>query len=128
MNYSGFECQQIAAFAETTDDADRKVGKIRVHSELFAGKDIGQVGFDEGNAGGQESIPDRDAGVGIGRRIDNDKIDLVARSLLNTADNLAFIVGLKSLQVDAVLLRHLVQVLIDNGQGIRAVNLGFARA
>jgi hypothetical protein len=66
--------------------------------------------------------------MGVSRRIDNDEVDLVVSRLLYAADDFTLVVGLKGLQIDAVLLRHLAQVLVDGVQRIGAVNLGLAAA
>jgi hypothetical protein len=86
------------------------------------------MGFDKGNSGRQEGIANRDAGMGVSRRVDNDKVDLVVRRLLDAAYDFAFVIRLKCLQADAVLLGHLVQVLVDGGQRVGTVHFGLARA
>lgn len=128
MDDGGFKRQQITGFTKSADDTDRQVRKIRVRSELFARVDIGKMDFDKREPGGQKRVTNRYAGVGISRRIDNDELDLLRPRLLDAADDIAFGVGLKSLQFDTILLRHGSQVLVDRGKRIVTVNFGFSRA
>ena len=46
-------------------------------AERFAGMNIRQVHFDEGNLHREQCIPQRDAGVGERGRIDDDEADIL---------------------------------------------------
>jgi hypothetical protein len=50
-----FQRQQITLAAQAANDANRQIRKIRVLAERLTGMNVGQVHFDEGNAGAGEA-------------------------------------------------------------------------
>lgn len=67
-------------------------------AEVLAGLDGADVYLDGGDGDGLEGIEDRHARVRIGRRVDDDAVDL-AVGLLNLVDDVALVVGLENLDL-----------------------------
>lgn len=67
-------------------------------AEVLAGLDGADVDLDGGDGDGLEGVQDRHAGVRVGRRIDDDAVDL-AVGLLDLVDDAALVVGLEDLDL-----------------------------
>lgn len=97
-------------------------------AEFFAPMHIRQVDFDECYPRREEGIANRDAGVCIGRRVDDDEVDLVGPGLLDAIDDVALAVRLEGLQRDTFLLCQASQIPVDLGERIGAIDFRLARA
>ena len=71
----GAQREFIALGTQPADHAHRDVGEIGVGAEGLAGMDVGQVHLDEGDGHRQQGIAQGDAGMGEGRRVDEDEAD-----------------------------------------------------
>jgi hypothetical protein len=89
--------------------------------------DVGQMNFGDRQAGCADRVVDRDRGVRVGARIDDDRVRLVAR-LLDPVDELAFVVGLAELDRQAQSGAGLPTVGLDVGQRVSPIDGGFALA
>src|SRR6185437_616624 len=63
----------VTVRAETGDDAQRQVGKIRLATERFARVRVGKVDFDERNRRGGQRVAQCHRSVGEGGRVDQDE-------------------------------------------------------
>src|SRR4030042_2980769 len=81
-----FQRQFVPVRATAGHHADGEVGKIRVMAEGFARVNVGKMNFDERDGGGRQRIAQRDAGVGVARRVDDDEVDVIVRSLVDAVD------------------------------------------
>src|SRR4030065_2015474 len=91
-----FQRQFVTVRAQTGHHADGEVGKMRMMAEGFACVYVGKMNFNERNGGGRQRIAQRNAGVGVARRVDNDEVDVVAGGLMDAVGQGAFVVVLKS--------------------------------
>ena len=67
-------------------------------AEVLAGLDGANVDLDGGDGDGLEGVQNRDARVRVGRRVDDDAVDL-AVGLLDLVDDAALVVGLEDLDL-----------------------------
>ena len=89
--------QQIALMTQTADDADGQVREIRVMSERLPGMHIGKMHLDEGNRYRRQCVAQGDAGMGVGRRIDDDGAHALFAGGMDAFDQGAFVIALESL-------------------------------
>ena len=75
-----------------------------------------------------QRIADRNAGMRIGRRIDDDEVSAVLPGRLDTVDQRAFVVALPRCQRGAQFACQQFQSLIDLGQREAAVDMRFPGA
>ena len=94
--------------------------------EILARGNVGQVDFDERYAHRQQRVAKRYAGVGEGRRIQQDEFDAFAAGRVNAPDQFVFGVALVAFEVVAALSGQLVQARLDIGQRVGAVDFRFA--
>src|SRR4030042_823562 len=73
-----FQRKVVTVRAQTGHHADSEAGKIRMMAEGFARVYVGKMNFNERNGGGRQRIAQRDAGVGVARRVDDDGVDVGA--------------------------------------------------
>ena len=90
-----FQRQFVTVRAQAGHHADGEVGKIRVMAEGFARVNVGKMNFDERDGGGRQRIAQRDAGVGVARRVDDYEVDVIVRGLVDAVDQGAFVVVLE---------------------------------
>lgn len=90
----------VAVSAETTNDAHRNIGKIRVVSERLSSVNVRQVNFDKRDTDGQQRIAQGYAGMSKRGRIDKNKIHRAA-CLMHGVNQSVFGVGLKVRKIDA---------------------------
>src|SRR5574340_360782 len=121
-----FQRQFVAVCAETGYHADGEVGKVRMVAERLARVDVGKVNFDERNGSGSQGIAQGDAGVGVTRRVDDDEVDMVARSLVDAVDQGAFVVVLEGFDLGASRFAAAGQRAVDVVERGKAVMLGLA--
>jgi hypothetical protein len=84
--------------SKSTDLADGYSSNVGVLPERFAAIDIAQVNFHRGQPYGSNGIPQSDAGVGVGARVDEDAGVLLA-SPVNGIDQHPLMVRLQDLQL-----------------------------
>src|SRR5512139_2354092 len=123
-----FQRQFVTVRAQTRHHADGKVGKIRMVAERFARVNVGKMNFDERDGGGRQRIAQGDAGMGVARRVDDDEVDVVARSLVDAVDQGAFVVVLKGFDLCAGRLAAADQRAVDVVERGKTVMLGLAAA
>lgn len=87
---------------------------------------IGQMYFDKRNIDSSERIPEGNAGMCIGRRVDDNEIGAVLMGGLHPVDQLAFVITLKGGECGPAFVGQLRQVLIDICQGLSTVDLWFS--
>jgi hypothetical protein len=99
-----------------------------VFSELLSGVHIGEMNFNIGYAGSQQGVPQGNAGVSEGSRIDDNEGYLLLVGLVYPGQQLMFSITLTKLDLVAKLFGHLLQVLTDLIKGQMSVVFGFADA
>ena len=104
------------------------VGKIRVFAERLARLDVGQVHFNERDMARGQGVAQGDAGVGVGRGVEDDEGDLVFYRLLHPVHQ--FVLGIALEEADAMAggLGLAAETRIDGLQGVVAVVLRLAVA
>ncbi len=88
--------------------------------------DVGEMDLDERDAGGLESIAQSDAGVGLGRGIDEDEIRGIPIGLVDAVDQFMLGVALEKTDLMASGLGLLGELFLDIPQGQAAIHFGFA--
>jgi hypothetical protein len=89
--------------------------------EGLAGVYVGQMNFDERDGHTGQRIADRDTGVCVGRRIDEDEIDPFAPGLLDTVDQSALMIALEAVDPHPGRRASFRQAAIDGVQRLLAV-------
>ncbi len=74
----------------------------------------------------QHSIANRNTGMGIRRRINQNGIEMFLCGLADFIHNLAFMIGLKNLKHHSIILGKILKFLINGSQGCLAVNIFFS--
>ena len=90
--------QPVALRSKAANQPGRCRRNKRAMPKFLAFENVAQVDLDNGNGECAQGIQNRDGGVGIGGRIENERQGGVAR-LLNPADQLAFVVGLAEIDL-----------------------------
>ena len=127
MDAGSLECEPVTVDSKSADHACGDIGQKGMLAKFLARVHIRQMNLDKRYAGGKEGIAYGDAGVRVGSRVDNDKIDLPG-GLLNTVDDIALAVRLEGLQRYFLFLGEFAQLLIDVIEGVGAVDFWFARS
>ena len=121
--------RQLVTFTtQPADYADREVGEIRVVTEFFSGEYIGKMYFDKRYGDRGQRITERHAGMRKRGRIDDDEIHRITGCLLNTVDQVTFLIALKSYQRDTGRARAINQALVNRGKGNEAIMSRLASA
>ncbi len=68
------QCEQIAGRTQTRNLSHRDSGHMRMMAKFFPLVNIRQMHFNGGQADRRNGIPDCDAGMGIGGRINDDPV------------------------------------------------------
>src|SRR5690625_51657 len=126
--HAGIQSQQVAPGTKAQHHADGDVGKVAEPAEGFTLVHIGEVHFNEGEVGCQQGIPERDAGVRIGSRVEQDQVHPVIGSGVNALDELGLAIGLKGFQPMSGGHRALVELAIDVCQAESTVDFGLPTA
>ena len=119
-----FQRQFITVRTQPRHHADREVGKTGVVAEGFARVNVGKVDFDERDGRGCQRIAQGNAGMGVARRVDDDEIDVIARSLVHAIDQATFVVVLKSFDLRASSLPAGSERAVDVVERGKTVMLG----
>ena len=106
----------VALQALAGDGGEAGKAGVAYPAEVLAGLDGADVDLHSWDGDGLEGVENRDARVRVGRRIDDDAVDL-AVSLLDLVDDAALMVGLEDLDLvkalhGACLLADLDQVVV----------------
>ena len=128
MGGGSLESEPVTVNSESADNAVGEIGQVGMLAEFFTRMHIRQVNLDECYLRREEGIANRDAGVGIGRRVDDDEVDLVGPGLLDAIDDVALAVRLEGLQLYMLLLCKADQIPIDLGERIGAIDFRLACA
>src|SRR5208282_5604578 len=109
------------------DSTMRDIRNRRMMPERFAPIHVRQMHLDHWNTHGLDGVANRNAGVRVCARIDQEYVALAAR-LLNSIDDPAFAVRLKRLNPHFKLASQVLEFLVDIGQAGSAVDFRFAFA
>lgn len=96
-------------------------------AKVFALGNVGDVNFYRRNPNGFHSVQQRDGGVGVGSRIDDDAVCVFVAGL-DLVDEVTFVVALVDLDVDAARLRVVFDQRAEIGVGGAAVDVWLADA
>ena len=88
--------------------------------------DVGEMDLDERDAGGLESIAQSDAGVGLGRGIDEDEIRGIPIGLVDAVDQFMLGVALDEIQSMTTRLRNPPELIRNVLQGLPTIDLRLA--
>src|SRR5512139_1882130 len=97
-------------------------------TERFACVNVGKMNFDERDGGSRQRVAQGDACVRVACRVDDDEVDMVARSLVDAVDQGAFVVVLKGFDLGASRFAAADQCAVDVIERGKAVMLGLAAA
>ena len=95
--------------------------------ERLAGVDVRKMHFNERDVARGQGVAQGNAGVGIGRRVEQDESNLVLDRLLHPVHEFVLSVALEEADAVAGGLGLAAQTLIDGVQGVAAVVLRLAR-
>src|SRR2546426_4442856 len=118
--------KRVPLHAETDHDAARRRRYVRVVPEFLPGMDVRDVKLDDRRVGPLDRVVQRDRPVGEGAGIEHDanhvpRRDFAAR-FMNPVDELALVVRLTAIDLDAQLLAFLAAQPFDVSERIRAVD------
>src|SRR5688572_22949506 len=116
------EREVVAAAAQAADRADRQAGEIGAMAERLARLHVGKVHFDERNADSGHCVAQRDAGMGVRRRVKDHEPYALARSALDAVDQLALDVALEAEHLRAGGPAGGDEAAVDGGQPFSAVD------
>lgn len=94
----------------------------------FARMNVRQMNFDERNRNGGNRIAQGNAGVRVGRRVDDDETDAFSAGGMNALDQGAFVVALEGFEHDACRFGATRQRAVDVGERGGTIVLRLARA
>lgn len=126
MGECGFQREFVAPAAEPDNHACGDIGKIRAMAKRFAGVDVGQMDFDEGNRDGSQSITQGHAGMGITAGIEDDEADVLRAGRLHAIDQLTLVIALEAFQPDTAGTGTAFHGGMNVGQRGAAVNFRLA--
>ena len=122
----GLNRELIPLRAQADDAAHGDVREIRVVAEFFAREGVRQVQFDEGQLHAEQRVTQRHAGVREATWIQDGEADAIGPGGLDAIDELVLGVALEGDQFVAKLGGRSFGAFFDGGQGVCAINLGFA--
>src|SRR5690606_34623016 len=117
----GVQRQQVTLRAEAADHALGNGGEVGMATKGLPGVDVRQVHLDEGDADRGQGVAHGDAGMAVGRRVDDHVAHPGRGRLLDQVDQFALMVGLPRFDGDAGLARRLGQPPVDVAEGVGAV-------
>src|SRR3990167_8988044 len=120
--HRGPQPQQVTVHPEAGDLPDHRLGDQRALAEFFPLMDVGDMDLDGRNPHRRQGVPQGNAGMGIGRGIDNEGAELFGR-LLNPADHLSLTVRLTDLHLHLELFRQGADLAVDLFQRQPTVDL-----
>ena len=124
----GLNCQLVALRPKAADYTVSDIGKKRMMPKLLALKNVGQMHFDEWNAGRQQGISQCHTCVRESSRIDEDKLDLIGERFLHKIHKLMFGIALPGIQLVTCFRGNARNVLIDLIKCRTAIMLGLSSA
>src|SRR5690606_38222835 len=124
----GVQRQQVSLRAEAADHALGDGGEIGMAAKRLPGVDVRQVDLDEGNPDRGEGVAHGDAGMAVGRRVDDHVAHPGRGCTLDQVDQFALVVGLPRIYGDAGLACRRGQRPVDVAQGVAAVVARLATA
>ena len=127
MTKEPIEGDEIAVPPKASHNPDANGGQNRDVSEFFAGVNIGEVGFDDGQFRRADGVAQSHAVVREGAGIEYDTRNHPP-GLMEPIDQLALDVRLKIFDYHASLRADLPKIRHDFGEGVGAVNVGFPSA
>ena len=133
MGFSQFHVEQmvdafnIALDAVAGDGLAAGGADVAYLAKLFALADIGDVDLYRWNADGFHGVEQGDGGVGVGGGVDDDAV-CGAVAGLNLVDEVAFVVALVDLYVDATCFGVVIDEGAEVGVGGAAVDIRLADA
>ena len=119
--------EHIAVLAEPDDLPDDDVTQQRPAPKFFAFVNIGQMDLDHGEVHGKDRIADGHAGMRIRGRVDQNRV-MPPASRLDRRNDLAFAVGLETLDSEPEITGESGQLAVDIRERGPSVDLGFTRA
>lgn len=118
----------VALGSESAYDACREVGHAGVVPERFTRKDIAQMNLDERDANPGKRIAQRNAGMGIGSRVDDDERHTLVAGRLYAVNQRPLMVVLKTTDLHAGRLALGNEPAVHRGKRGAAVNCRLANA
>lgn len=112
----------VAQRTTPADNPNRKVRKIGSPAKRFPPVDVRQMDLHKRNVHGAERIPDGNAGMRKGRRIDNNEVDGLVHRLMDPVHKLMLGIALKQEQLATQGHRFLFQTGFYLTQGIPAID------
>lgn len=125
---SGFEREQIRLRAESRNDADGQIRKVRMFAEWLAGVDITHVYFNEWNLHRRQCITNHHAGVRERAWIDQNKVGVFAQTILDASTQKVLGIALHVRECEAKLSGVVFQCGVDLPERGGAVDVGLALA
>jgi len=116
----------IPVDAEARKRRESGPGGKRMMTEALAGVDVADVDLDGRDFDRDQRIVQRDRGVRVAARVDDDPRGLVGMRLVDEIDQLAFAVGLPAIGLETELRGGLSAKLLDIGKPRMAIGLGLA--
>ena len=120
--------ETIALDAESAKRCERGGCNKRMMTEALARIDVRHVDFNGRNFYADQRVMQRDRGVRISARIDDDASGFLGAGLVNEVDQFAFAIGLPAIGRQAEMRGGGVTELLDIGQCVMAVGLRLTRA
>src|SRR5260370_24761913 len=120
--HRGAHCQLVTEGAQAGDDTGRDVGEVRMSAKRLARVGVREMHFHERQAYREQRVAQGNAGMGKGRRVENQKTDAGGRSAVDLADELGFRVALQRDELVARLASQFRGTLFDGLARVGSVN------
>lgn len=122
-----FDRSRVPKCGHAANDGCSFILKVAVVSEGLSRVHIGDVQLDEWDVHSQQSIANRDTGMGESARVDDDYVD-VTSGLMDTVDDGALPIRLEGIELGPEIRALLLRGFDDVVEGRTAVQLRLSRA
>ena len=103
----GLQAEDVTIGTESHNLTYSHLSEVGMVAKCFAASEVGKMHFDGGNIDASDGVAECHTGVGVGTRVDDQRIDPSHRPL-DGIDKTTFVVRLEDFEVDVVLSRMLL--------------------
>ena len=115
------QSKQVAGGPQSGNLTQGHSGHVRMMTEWFPLVDVRQMHLNGGQAHCRKSVPNRDAGMGVSGRIDDNSL-IASSTLLDPVDEFPFAIGLSNVDFYSQILGELYQGRVNAVQGLVAID------
>ena len=115
------QSKQVAGRPQSGNLPQGHAGHVRMMAEWFPLVDVRQMNFNGGQAHCCNSVPNRDAGMGVGGRVDDDSL-IAGSTRLDPVDEFPFAIGLSNVNFHSQILGEFDHGRVNAVQGLAAID------